>query len=168
MKNLIPFAALASVFGDYYRNNRPRSRNPSRRHSIPAQLFVGASDQGELGNIEIQAIDFSGDNLASGMSFSFDASSGPMFSSMSGQQRNDEHARENKSVRDEIELVDDQFKKMQEFNRELQSAMMKEVQNIMKPTKIRRWQNQQQIDSASWHQTQGPYQTAEKKTQKRN
>ncbi|MDB4640327.1 hypothetical protein OAF56_01720 [Pirellulaceae bacterium] len=133
VKNLIPFAALASVLAI---TTATIAQDPEIQvEGIRSRaIVVGASDQGELGNIEIQAIDFSGDNLASGMSFSFDASSGPMFSSMSGSNGM-MNMLENKSVRDEIELVDDQFKKMQEFNRELQSAMMKEVQNMMKPTK---------------------------------
>lgn len=133
MKNLIPFVALTLALAA---STATYAQDPEIQvEGIRSRaIVVGASDEGGLENIEIQTIDLSGGDLASGMSFSFDASSGPMFGSMSGSNGM-MNMLNNKSVRDEIDLVDDQYKKMQEFNKNIQAAMMKEVQAMMKPVK---------------------------------
>lgn len=133
MKKLIPFATVALAL---FASTSTFAQDPEVQvESIQSRaIVVGSSSDGGPQNIEIQAIDFSGGDLASGMSFAFDASSGPAFGSVSGSNGM-MNMLNNKSVREEIELVDDQYKKMQQFNQELQSAMMKEVQAMMKPAK---------------------------------
>ena len=87
--------------------------------------------------IEIQSFEFSTDGpgaLGDHSMFSFSTAPGAMVrlgtpSGNSGMM----NLLQNKSIREEIELVDDQYKKMQDFYKSRQASIMKEVQALIKP-----------------------------------
>lgn len=132
MKKLIPFATTALAL---LASTSIFAQDPEIQVEGIQSRAIVVEANGDDGpqNFQIQTIDLSGD-LAGEMSFAFDASAVPAFGSVSSSNGM-MNMLNNKSVRDEIELVDDQYKKMQQFNQELQTAMMKEVQAMMKPAK---------------------------------